>query len=188
MTGVIVGLGIGIAASLIASEMTDFTPLIARWLVRWAARRWSTDADDANSYGEEWQRVIEDRPGKVLKVATALGLTSGALARSVSRTARELFYGLLCVVRRLLYGQGLPEVLSCADLPQVLSRADREDVLEDLADMGVYQALLSPVGVRGLVIDCEECHEPHYFDWGLLRDSLRHLLESGLPPMPRSLV
>ena len=37
------------------------------------------------------------------------------------------------------------------------------------------------MGIRGLVIECEDCHEPHYFDWDLLRGNLRHLLGSGRP-------
>ncbi|HEX6497929.1 MAG TPA: DUF5319 domain-containing protein [Micromonosporaceae bacterium] len=62
-----------------------------------------------------------------------------------------------------------------------LTDAEREDVLEDLADLEIYQALLAPTGIRGLVVDCEDCREPHYFDWDLLRGNLRHLLESGRP-------
>lgn len=62
-----------------------------------------------------------------------------------------------------------------------LNETEREDVLEDLADLEIYQALLGPAGVRGLVIDCEDCHEPHYFDWDLLGSNLRHLLDSGRP-------
>ncbi|GIF65864.1 hypothetical protein Ais01nite_38990 [Asanoa ishikariensis] len=62
-----------------------------------------------------------------------------------------------------------------------LTEVERQDVLEDLADLEVYQALLGPVGIRGLVIECEDCHEPHYFDWDLLRGNLRHLLSSGRP-------
>ncbi|HEX6969008.1 MAG TPA: DUF5319 domain-containing protein [Micromonosporaceae bacterium] len=62
-----------------------------------------------------------------------------------------------------------------------LTEVERQDVLEDLADLEVYQALLAPTGVRGLVIECEDCGEPHYFDWDLLRSNLRHLLESGRP-------
>ena len=54
-----------------------------------------------------------------------------------------------------------------------LSEDDRSDVEEDLADLEVYEALLAPSGVRGLVIDCEDCHEPHYFDWALMRANLR---------------
>ncbi|WIN00695.1 DUF5319 domain-containing protein [Actinoplanes oblitus] len=62
-----------------------------------------------------------------------------------------------------------------------LSEDERQDVLEDLSDLEIYQALLSPTGIRGLVIECEDCHEPHYFDWDLLRGNLRHLLSSGRP-------
>ncbi len=64
---------------------------------------------------------------------------------------------------------------------ETLSSTERQDVLDDLADLEVYQALLGSVGIRGLVIECEDCHEPHYFDWDLLRGNLRHLLSSGRP-------
>jgi len=60
-----------------------------------------------------------------------------------------------------------------------LSPAEREDVLEDLEDLEVFETLLSPRGVRGLVVDCEECREPHFFGWDLLRGNLRHLLDLG---------
>jgi hypothetical protein len=60
-----------------------------------------------------------------------------------------------------------------------LSPQEREDVLEDLEDLEVFEALLSPRGIRGLVVDCEDCREPHYFAWDLLRGNLRHLLDQG---------
>lgn len=60
-----------------------------------------------------------------------------------------------------------------------LTPTEREDVLEDLEDLEVFEVLLTPRGVRGLVVDCEECREPHYFGWDLLRGNLRHLLDQG---------
>jgi hypothetical protein len=60
-----------------------------------------------------------------------------------------------------------------------LSPEEREDVLADLSDLEVYRALLEPRGVRGLVVDCDDCDEPHYFGWDLLRSNLRHLLDEG---------
>ncbi|HET6531986.1 MAG TPA: DUF5319 domain-containing protein, partial [Actinoplanes sp.] len=75
---------------------------------------------------------------------------------------------------------GLDDLAEDAE-PEPLTEAERQDVLEDLSDLEIYQALLSPTGVRGLVIECEDCHEPHYFDWDLLRGNLRHLLTSGRP-------
>jgi len=62
-----------------------------------------------------------------------------------------------------------------------LSSQEREDLLADLSELEVYQVLLTPKGVRGLVVDCEDCREPHYFDWDLLRGNLKHLLDSGRP-------
>jgi hypothetical protein len=60
-----------------------------------------------------------------------------------------------------------------------LSPVEREDVLADISDLEVYRALLEPRGVRGLVVDCDDCDEPHYFGWDLLRANLRHLLDEG---------
>jgi hypothetical protein len=56
---------------------------------------------------------------------------------------------------------------------------EQEELIEDLADLAVYQALLEPRGVRGIVVDCADCEEPHYHDWALLRASLEQLLDDG---------
>lgn len=55
----------------------------------------------------------------------------------------------------------------------------RADLLADLSDLAVYQALLEPRGIRGIVVDCGECDQPHYHDWHLLRASLEQLLADG---------
>jgi hypothetical protein len=56
---------------------------------------------------------------------------------------------------------------------------ERVELLSDLADLAVYEALLRPRGVRGVVVDCAECQDPHYHDWDLLRASLEQLLDDG---------
>ena len=60
-----------------------------------------------------------------------------------------------------------------------LGEDERAELLSDLTDLAVYQALLEPRGVRGLVVDCTDCGEPHYHDWELLRSSLEQLLHDG---------
>src|SRR5664280_3329514 len=60
------------------------------------------------------------------------------------------------------------------DVTEPLSPAEREDVLADLEDLEVFRTLLEPRSVRGLVVDCEDCQEPHYFGWDLLHGNLRH--------------
>jgi hypothetical protein len=62
-----------------------------------------------------------------------------------------------------------------------LTPEERSDILADLEDLDVFQALLEPRGVRGLVVDCQDCEEPHYFAWDLLRGNLKHLLDEGQP-------
>ncbi|OLT13570.1 hypothetical protein BJF78_21865 [Pseudonocardia sp. CNS-139] len=61
----------------------------------------------------------------------------------------------------------------------VLSAGERDEVVADLADLAVYQALLEGRGVRGIVVDCGDCGEQHFHEWSLLRASLQQLLEEG---------
>jgi hypothetical protein len=68
-----------------------------------------------------------------------------------------------------------------APAQEPLGPQEREDVLEDLADLEVFEALLAPRGVRGLVVECADCAAPHWFGWDLLRGNLRHLLDAGTP-------
>ena len=66
------------------------------------------------------------------------------------------------------------------EVVEPLSLDEREEVVADLADLDVFRALLETRGVRGLVVDCDDCNEPHYFEWDLLRSNLRHLLDHGV--------
>lgn len=61
-----------------------------------------------------------------------------------------------------------------------ISAEERSELLADIADLAVYQALLEPRGVRGIVVDCGECDQPHYHDWQLLQASLEQLLAEGV--------
>lgn len=60
-----------------------------------------------------------------------------------------------------------------------LSLTEREEVLADLVDLEMFQQLLTPRGIRGLLVDCDSCDEPHFFGWELLRGNLQHLLDVG---------
>ena len=60
-----------------------------------------------------------------------------------------------------------------------LDDEERAGLLSDLTDLAVYQALLEPRGIRGIVVDCPDCAEQHYHDWNLLRASLQQLLDAG---------
>lgn len=56
---------------------------------------------------------------------------------------------------------------------------EREQVLSDLEDLEVFQALLEPKGLRGVAVDCADCQETHYVEWDLVRANLRSLLDAG---------
>ena len=60
-----------------------------------------------------------------------------------------------------------------------MSEAERDEVVADLADLAVYQALLESRGVRGIVVDCADCGEQHFFGWDLMAANLRALLGEG---------
>ena len=62
-----------------------------------------------------------------------------------------------------------------------LTPDERESVVDDLSDLELFVALLEPRGIRGLVVDCVDCAEEHFFGWELLRGNLRHLLDHGTP-------
>lgn len=64
--------------------------------------------------------------------------------------------------------------------PEPLDDAERADVQADLTDLALYQQLLEPRGIRGIVVDCGDCAQPHYHDWDLLQASLRQLLADGV--------
>lgn len=60
-----------------------------------------------------------------------------------------------------------------------LEEEERQELVSDLSDLAVYQALLQPRGLRGIVVDCSDCEQPHYHEWDLLRASLQQLLTDG---------
>lgn len=65
------------------------------------------------------------------------------------------------------------------DIAEPLDAAERAEVEADLGELEEFAELLGPRGYRGVVIDCEDCREPHYFSWELMRANLRHLLDAG---------
>ncbi len=72
------------------------------------------------------------------------------------------------------------DIVSLDDhLDEPIGADERTELLADLSDLAVYQALLEPRGIRGIVVDCGECDLPHYHDWHLLRASLEQLLADG---------
>ena len=62
-----------------------------------------------------------------------------------------------------------------------LTETERAELMDDLGDLESFQEILEPTGIRGLVVECPDCREPHYFDWGLLKNNLTHVLGDNSP-------
>ena len=74
MTSIVVSVILG----LLVNECSDVCPWCARKLVEWSAHRRYTDPDRAAVRAEELAAVIEGRPGKLLKLFSALGFAGSA--------------------------------------------------------------------------------------------------------------
>jgi hypothetical protein len=76
-----------IGGAILINELSELSPFLARRLVLLAARWW-TGTDDAKAaiYAEEWSAVINDRPGKLLKLFTAVAFAASGLLKAIRRT------------------------------------------------------------------------------------------------------
>lgn len=61
-----------------------------------------------------------------------------------------------------------------------LSAQERADVAADLAELAEFEAALGPRSVRGVVVECADCGESHYFSWALMSANLHALLGYGV--------
>lgn len=61
-----------------------------------------------------------------------------------------------------------------------LSDAERADVAADLAELTEFRSTLAPRGVQGVVVECADCGESHYFGWSLMEANLHALLGDGV--------
>jgi hypothetical protein len=67
---------------LLLAECFEVCPWLAARIIPVAARLWTRDPERREIYAEAWQAVIDERPGKLLKLASALGFVVGGLLRS----------------------------------------------------------------------------------------------------------
>jgi energy-coupling factor transporter ATP-binding protein EcfA2 len=170
---------LGIVAGLIVNECCDLSPWIARKLVRWSARLRYTDATRAQLRADELAALIDDRPGKLFKLFTALGFTTTALAvRTCHATSRRLSR-LGAALQRL--GQRLTSRYS----PTALAPSSAivgEDLLEraDFA-RGIAATVRSLDASKGTVVAVRG-------PWGSGKSSMINLLVQELRASPGPLV
>jgi hypothetical protein len=82
---------LGIATGLTANELFEVSPWCARKLARWSAFRRYADPGRAEMRAEEWAAVIDDRPGNLLKLITAVSFAVNVVIFSgYQAVARDL--------------------------------------------------------------------------------------------------
>jgi ABC-type amino acid transport substrate-binding protein len=74
---------------VLANEFSDISPWLARRLVWWAASLWAEEPDQVAVYRKKGTVLINGRPGKLLKLMTAIGFASGAVVQWQSRSLRR---------------------------------------------------------------------------------------------------
>src|ERR1044072_8855280 len=82
---------LGIILGLLVNETCDMSPWLARKLVRWAAFLTYADTERAELRAEELTALINERPGKLFKLATPLTFAVVAAANKL-RCSRILGY------------------------------------------------------------------------------------------------
>lgn len=70
-------------------------------------------------------------------------------------------------------------LLEDLDPVEPLTEQDRREIAADLAELSEFEAALSPHAIEGIVVDCGDCGEQHYFSWALMAANLRSLLGNG---------
>jgi len=70
-------------------------------------------------------------------------------------------------------------LLDDLDPVEPLTEQDSREIAEDLAELSEFEAALSPHAIHGIVVDCGDCGEQHYFSWALMAANLRSLLGNG---------
>ncbi len=81
-----IGILVSVVIGLIVNECCDVSPWCARKLVQWSAYRRYTDPGRAAERAEELAALIDERPGKLLKLFTALGFAGSAILVAYRRT------------------------------------------------------------------------------------------------------
>ncbi|MGA5304580.1 hypothetical protein ACPCHT_32045 [Nucisporomicrobium flavum] len=110
---------IAIAAllAIIAAELGEYVEWLAKKLVRTAAHLRYGDIERAQMRAEEWTTVIEDRPGQVLKMGTALALfVAGACAAGKRRVREARPHARKWLVRLAVIGSATAGVSAVAGI------------------------------------------------------------------------
>jgi len=81
----VTAVAVAILLGLVTNELSDVSPWVARKLVAWSARVRYGDTARAEIRAEELAALVNERPGKLFKLGTALRFAVSALALRIRR-------------------------------------------------------------------------------------------------------
>ncbi|MEU8333405.1 hypothetical protein [Micromonospora sp. NPDC048839] len=148
---------LGIVLGLVVNEATDISPWAARKLAQWSAYRWTSDPEMAAGYAEEWGALIDDRPGKLLKLLTALRFALGAAGRAAPRA------GVRIVRAALAYQRYFDYVRSFRRTAKRVEPADQLFlILPDTEALKAWEPDFRVVDIdrRSFVVEAKNWHSP----------------------------
>lgn len=102
---------LGIVLGLTVNEMCDISPWLARKIVSWSAHQQYVDPERARLRAEELCALINERPGKLFKLATGLTFAVSAMfGRACGSIAHSVSYLAILLVNTKLVTRRLPRV------------------------------------------------------------------------------
>lgn len=72
------------------------------------------------------------------------------------------------------------------DVP--VSEEEKVGLRQDLTLVRKFRKLLEPHGARGITMFCEDCGEPHYYDWNIIESNITLMLNDQTMPVHEPLV
>ncbi|MET7881288.1 hypothetical protein ABZS52_30680 [Micromonospora profundi] len=120
---------------------------VARRLIHWAAYHWTADPDVAAGYAEEWTAIVDERPGKLLKLLTAVQFTLGAAGKAVPR----MFAAARDAAVRKLATQTTPNLTRAIRLLATITGAVSATTMAILAGIGALRDLVGSLPTAILI-------------------------------------
>jgi hypothetical protein len=159
------GVMVGVVLGLLVNECTEVSPWLAHKVVRWAAV--IRQPDRVDEFAEERAATINDRPGKLFKLFTALGFLFAALAHRTAKPGPTGRPSLLRVLRVRVQAAGIAGALYAVTWGLI-------DLFTGESPFGVTAAMGSALFVIAVVVS----HLP----------SLRSRVALGCAVLPSALV
>ncbi|MGW6499351.1 hypothetical protein [Nonomuraea angiospora] len=151
---------LGVMLGLLVNETCDVSPWVARKLVHWAANLQYRDAHRAAIRSEELTALINDRPGKLFKLVTALAFAGHAAVVHIRRAVSPLLNKVARVGVRLMPQR---RIKSWSIAVRDGERAEREATLTLKVGRSTFLSTGPREEVRLLYLDIHEALESGSF-------------------------